>query len=124
MDNDLWFLKEACPVALVWSHVFDAISSSTPTKIEVIDEGKAVVCKATAGHVLWRATHPVIQEWREHRNYGNGRYTEQDLSDGVFWGGYIKDGQAIITFALRSKLMVNICYDALTGKLCDIHEAK
>lgn len=124
IDSGLWFLKEICPVALAWQHVFDDFYGSIPAEIEVINEGKTVVCKDTAGHALWYANHPTIQEWREHRNYGNGRYAGKDFDDGVFWGGCIKDGQAIITFALRSQLMVNINYDAMTGELRDIHEAR
>ena len=100
------------------------MNNHDPVIIEVINEGKEFICMGSTGKILWRMRHPVLHEWRDHRNYGNGRYTEQDLSNGMFLGGCIKDEKAILAFELRSLFIVNITYDASTGELMDIHEAR
>lgn len=109
-------------MAIEWHDELDKPFERIPEIIEIIDGGTAAACKDAAGRTLWKVKHPTIKEWQEHRNYGAGRYTDKDLAEGVFWGGCIKNGFAIITFALRSQLMVNISYVARTGELNDIHE--
>lgn len=93
-------------------------------RIEVSDNGKELICKDADSRLLWRVQCPTLQEWHENHNYGGGRYTKQNLEDGVFLGVLVKDGKAIATFVLRSQLMVNITYDIASGTLIGIHEAR